>query len=214
MRGAEDGGRRADNGRPSIAVVDYRAGNLTSVLKGLAAAGGAPFVTADDAQVAQADAVVVPGVGHFAATSAISTEMRVALADAVERGKPLLGICLGLQFLFDGSEEAPAVAGLGALPGRCVLLRGEIKVPHVGWNTLEPRRASPLLEGVGTAAYVYFTHSYAAPVTGACVASTTHGSEFAAIVDNGRRVFGVQFHPEKSGEDGMRILRNFVALCR
>ena len=197
---------------PSIAVVDYRAGNLTSVIKGLTAAGSRPFVTADPTAAAGADAVVVPGVGHFAATAAVSEAMRDALRTAVAAGKPLLGVCLGLQFLFDGSEEAREVAGLGLLAGRCYLLQGDVKVPHVGWNTLERRRDSPVLDGVAGEAYVYYTHSYAAPLGDATVASTTHGSTFAGVVERGR-VFGVQFHPEKSGEDGLRILRNFVALC-
>ena len=195
-----------------IAVIDYKAGNLTSVMKGLAAAGAEPVVTGDPAQVAAADAVVVPGVGHFAATVAIPGEMRVALRAGIAAGKPLLGICLGLQFLFEGSEEAPDVPGLGALDGRCVRLQGDLKIPHVGWNTLERRRDDALLSGVGDDAFAYFTHSYAAPVTDACVATTTYGDAFASVVARGR-VFGVQFHPEKSGEDGMTILRNFVALC-
>ena len=195
-----------------LAVVDYGAGNLTSVLKGLSAAGADPFVTTDARDLRNANAVVVPGVGHFAATAAISEEMREALAAAAAQGKPLLGICLGLQFLFDGSDEAPGVRGLGLLKGRCYLLHGEVKVPHVGWNTLERQRESPIIAGLPATAYVYYTHSFAAPVTTATVASTTHGSAFAGVVDSGR-VFGVQFHPEKSGEDGMRILRNFIALC-
>jgi glutamine amidotransferase len=193
--------------------VDYRAGNLTSVVKGLMAAGAAGVVTTDPTTVADADAVIVPGVGHFGATRAIDHRMREALLGAAARRRPLLGICLGLQFLFEGSEEAPELRGLGLLPGHCHLLRGDVKVPHVGWNTLERTRESALLTGVPAAGYAYFTHSYAAPVTAACVASTTHGSTFAAVVESGR-VCGVQFHPEKSGEDGMRILRNFVALCR
>ena len=213
VRGAEV--ERASSRRPAIAVVDYGAGNLRSVLKGLTAAGAKPFVTQDSNAVKAADAIVVPGVGNFAATAAISERMAGELAEDVALGRPLLGICLGLQFLFEGSDEAPEIHGLGLLEGRCSLLSGHVKVPHVGWNTLERQRDSPLIVGVPATAYVYYTHSYAAPVTAATVASTTHGAPFAGVVDNGPggRVFGVQFHPEKSGEDGMRILRNFVALC-
>jgi len=212
---SEGGGRRAEGSAgpgPRIAVVDYRAGNLTSLLKGLTAAGGRPFVTSDAPALSSADAVVVPGVGNFAATTAVRDELRDAIISAATREMPLLGICLGLQFLYDGSEEAPGTRGLGLLPGTCTLLRGDLKVPHVGWNTLERTRESLLLDGVGGDAYAYFTHSYAVPVTAACTASTTYGSTFASVVESGR-VCGVQFHPEKSGEDGMRILRNFVALC-
>jgi glutamine amidotransferase len=207
--------RRAGSGKPSIAVVDYGAGNLTSVLKGLTAAGARPFVTQDSNALRNADALVVPGVGNFAATASITERMAGELTEQVAHRRPLLGICLGLQFLFEGSDEAPDVDGLGLLRGRCSLLRAGVKVPHVGWNTLERHRDSPLIVGVPATAYVYYTHSYAAPVTSATVASTTHGVAFAGVVDNGPggHVFGVQFHPEKSGEDGMRILRNFVALC-
>ncbi len=202
------GGRRA----AQVAVIDYKAGNLTSLLKGLTAAGAKPFVTNEARQAAGADALVVPGVGHFGATAAVDEAMRRAILDAVARGVPLLGICLGLQFLLEGSEEAPGLRGLGLLPGHCSHLRGDVKVPHVGWNTLSVRSGASILDGVKDGAYVYFTHSYAAPVGADTVAATTHGSSFAAVVERGR-VFGVQFHPEKSGEDGMRILRNFVSLC-
>jgi imidazole glycerol-phosphate synthase subunit HisH len=197
----------------AVAVIDYRAGNLTSVLKGLRAVGASPAVTDDPASVADADAIVIPGVGHFGATTAIGPGMRRTLAAAAEAGTPILGICLGLQFLFDGSTEAPGVPGLGLLPGECSLLPGTngVKVPHVGWNSLTIRRDSALLGGLEDGAQVYFTHSYAAPVTGATIATTEHGSTFAAAVERGC-VFGVQFHPEKSSDAGLRILRAFVSL--
>jgi len=182
------------------------------VLKGLRAAGCHAFLTRQANDIASVDGVVIPGVGNFEATSYIDQPLREALLAAAAR-KPLLGICLGMQFLYGGSEEAPKLAGLGLLPGRCRLLRGPVKVPHVGWNTVGMRGTSGLLEGISDGAYFYFTHSYAAPVDPTTFGATRHGSEFAAIAGDGRHVFGVQFHPEKSGEDGLRILRNFVALC-
>jgi glutamine amidotransferase len=191
-------------------VVEYGAGNLTSVLKGLTAAGADPFVTGEPDDVGAADAIVVPGVGNFAATGAISKRMRDALARAVARGRPLLGICLGLQFLFEGSDEAPGVDGLGLLKGRCYLLQGDVKVPHVGWNDLRIVRPSRLLTDVPDGSQVYFTHSYAAPVTDACIAETEYAAHFAAAVER-EHVFGVQFHPEKSGTIGLQILRSFVS---
>jgi len=204
---SEAGARKS--GRPVIAVVDYGAGNLTSVLKGLAAAGADARVTDTAADLYDASGIVVPGVGHFSATASIPPDVRTALTAT----KPILGICLGMQLLFSGSEEAPDVEGLELVPGRCRLLTGPDKVPHVGWNTLQLRGRSELLEGVPDGSYVYFTHSYAAPVADGCVATTSYGeSTFAAVVEN-RNVYGVQFHPEKSGDAGMRILRNFISLC-
>jgi glutamine amidotransferase len=198
-----------------IALIDYGAGNLTSVRKGFAAAGGELFTPASPSEVSSADGIVVPGVGHFAATAALAGEWTSAIRDAVSNGTPLLGICLGLQWLFDGSDEAPGVAGLGAIAGTCARLphgdRGELKVPHVGWNSLHAPRASRLLDGVREGSQVYFTHSFAAPVTPESVATCTHGAEFAAAVESGD-VFGVQFHPEKSSDAGLRILRNFVRI--
>lgn len=196
-----------------IALIDYGAGNLHSVRKGLSAADAEVFTPSEPAALARADGVVVPGVGHFGTTTALGPAWRAAILDAVQSGTPLLGICLGLQWLFDGSDEAEDVAGLGLIRGRCRRLDGPVKVPHVGWNTLETDRPSVLLEGVATGTFAYFTHSYAAPVTAECIARTNHGRLFSAAVETGR-VFGVQFHPEKSATAGLRILGNFVAVAR
>jgi glutamine amidotransferase len=196
-----------------IALIDYGAGNLTSVRKGFAAAGADLVTPAAPEDLQAARAIVVPGVGHFGATAGLTTAWLPAIASAVAKGIPLLGICLGLQWLFEGSEEAPGLHGLGVVRGRCARLPAGPKVPHVGWNTLRIRRASRLLDGVPDGSYAYYTHSYAAPVTEACSAETAHGTAFAAVVE-ADGVFGVQFHPEKSGPAGIRILSNFVRLAR
>lgn len=196
-----------------IALIDYGAGNLTSVRKALAAID-APVVTpATPNALDAAAAIIVPGVGHFGATAAIDHAWRQEILRRVDAGVPLLGICLGLQYLFEGSDEAPDVPGLSLLRGRCALLPPTLKVPHVGWNTVALTRASPITDGIPAGASFYFTHSYAAPVTDACVAVTTHSAPFAAIVERGR-VFGAQFHPEKSADAGLRVLRNFVGIVR
>ena len=199
-----------------IALVDYGAGNLTSVKKALTSLGAA-FTVPEKSEACQGVAgLIVPGVGHFSATAALDASWRDAIRRAVDAGTPLLGICVGMQWLYDGSEEAPDVPGLGVVKGQCRLLKGDaaqrLKVPHVGWNSLEMPKPSRLLEGIPFGAYVYFTHSYAGPVTSDCIASTTHGEPFAAAVER-EHVSGVQFHPEKSGEVGLRVLRNFLELC-
>ena len=197
-----------------IALIDYGAGNLTSVVKGFRAVGADVRIVDSLEGLAGAGAIVVPGVGHFAATATLTAEWRTGITRAIEAGVPLLGICLGLQWLFEGSDEAPGQPGLGMLPGRCFRLSGDVKVPHVGWNTLQfSKPASRLLDGVTEGASAYFTHSYAAPIGPATAADTTHGLPFAAAVEHDR-VFGVQFHPEKSGATGLRILENFMSVVR
>lgn len=198
-----------------IALVDYGAGNLTSVRKGLAAAGAEFHTPASPAELTTSTGIVVPGVGNFAATSALDNEWRSAIQDRLAAGVALLGVCLGMQWLFDGSDEAPGLPGLGIIPGMVTRMEGAgtVKIPHVGWNGLSLMRPSRILDGIADGAQVYFTHSFAAPVTSETVARCEHGSTFAAVVER-ERVFGVQFHPEKSGDAGLRILRNFVACCR
>jgi glutamine amidotransferase len=196
-----------------IAVIDYGAGNLTSVRKALAAVGAAFFTPQSPRDLDAAGGVVIPGVGHFEATRRIDDDWRQAILAAVARRTPLLGICLGLQYLFEGSEEAPDVRGLGLFAGRCTRLPPRVKVPHVGWNALSTRRRSVLLAGIRDATQVYFTHSYAAPITRVAVATTEHGVRFASAVERDL-VFGVQFHPEKSGDAGLRVLRSFVEITR
>jgi glutamine amidotransferase len=199
-----------------IALIDYRAGNLTSVKKALAAVGADVFVPASPAEIAGASGVIVPGVGHFGATRALDASWVAAIIERVEQGRPLLGICLGMQWLFEGSEEAPELKGVGMLAGTCVRLTppaGEFKVPHVGWNSLARQpRDGWITEGVPDHAEVYFTHSYVAPATEAAVTLTEHGSPFPSVVERAH-VAGVQFHPEKSGDIGLRILRNFTRLA-
>jgi glutamine amidotransferase len=196
-----------------IALVDYGAGNLTSVRKALAAVGAAVFTPASPEEIGEAAGVIIPGVGHFGATRAITAAWRAAILDAVKRRTPVLGVCLGLQYLFEGSDEAPDVRGLGLFPGRCTRLPPRLKVPHVGWNALSTRRRSLLLHGIRDGTQVYFTHSYAAPITRAAVATTEHGARFASAVE-ADLVFGVQFHPEKSSDAGLSILRSFVAISK
>jgi glutamine amidotransferase len=196
-----------------IALIDYGAGNLTSVRKALTAVGADFFTPRAPADLGAAAAVIIPGVGHFGATRAITPEWRDAILESVSRRTPLLGICLGLQYLFEGSDEAPDLAGLGLLSGRCARLPATVKVPHVGWNTLSTRRRSLLLEGIKDGTQVYFTHSYAAPITRAAAATTEHGARFASVVEQDH-VFGAQFHPEKSSDAGLRMLRAFVEISK
>jgi glutamine amidotransferase len=204
--------------QPRIALIDYKAGNLTSVRKALTAVGANVYTPEAPSDLTGAHGIIVPGVGHFAATIALDQAWVDAVLSGLGDGRPLLGICLGLQWLFESSEESPDLKGLGVLGGTVRKLRpratmqGEVlKVPHVGWNSLERVAGRPILEGVSDGAQVYFTHSYVAPVTPDTAAATSHGERFASVVQRGQ-VAGVQFHPEKSGEVGLQVLRNFMRM--
>jgi glutamine amidotransferase len=207
--------QRSQQGSLKIALIDYGAGNLTSVRKGFAAVGVELWSPAEPGALNAAAGIVVPGVGHFDATASLNEGWRDTILRRVEAGVPILGICLGMQWLFDGSQEAAGVRGLGLLPGSCARMTVErpLKVPHVGWNTLELRRTDRLIDGLDEGTSVYFTHSFAAPVTTDCVAASTHGSPFAAVVQRDH-IGGAQFHPEKSGPAGLLILRNFVRMVQ
>jgi glutamine amidotransferase len=196
-----------------VTVIDYKAGNLTSVLKALRHLGAEAEVTdADLSLVESAERIVLPGVGHFAATERLdATGLTPAIRAAIARGVPFLGICVGMQWLYTGSSEAPNQPGLGHFAEQCAhFAESTEKVPHVGWNSLEVRAGSQLLAGVEPGEYVYFTHSYRAPVTSDTAAITHYIEPFAAAVERGN-VMGVQFHPEKSGAAGLKILGNFLS---
>ena len=197
-----------------IALIDYRAGNLTSVKKALTTIGADVFVPEGPDALREARGIIVPGVGHFGATRALDGAWIEGILERIGEGRPLLGICLGMHWLFEGSDEAPDLPGLGLLSGQCRRLASSeaIKIPHVGWNTLSVQRDASILEGVADQSQVYFTHSYVAPLTSETVAMAEHGEPFSAVVQRAN-IAGVQFHPEKSGDVGLRILRNFVQLA-
>jgi len=199
-----------------VTVIDYKAGNLTSVLKTLRHLGAETIVTDSDLSLLEsAERIVLPGVGHFAATERLdATGLTGAIRSAIACGVPFLGICVGMQWLYAGSTEAPEQPGLGHFPESCTrFAESAEKVPHVGWNSLEVRHGSRLLAGIEPGEFVYFTHSYKGPVTNDTAAITQYIEPFAAAVERGN-VMGVQFHPEKSGETGLKILRNFLEMER
>ena len=193
----------------NLVIVDSGGANLGSVRYAFERLGVAARVSADAAEIRAADRVLLPGVG--AAAPAMARLRALGLVEVLRTlERPLLGICLGMQLLFEHSEEGDTPC-LGLLPGRVTRLAGGpgLRVPHMGWNTLDPRRADPLLAGVPAGAQAYFVHSFAAPVTGDCIASATHGTPFAAVVRRGR-VAGAQFHPERSAAVGRQLLANFL----
>jgi imidazole glycerol-phosphate synthase subunit HisH len=192
-----------------IAIVDYGAGNLNSVKKAFDYLGAEVVVTDQPETVKAAGKTVLPGVGHFSSLQALdSAGLRDALLQSAFAGKPFLGICLGMQWLFEGSEECIELTGAGIFPGKCRQFPSWVKSPHVGWNSVTVQGGSRLLRGVAQDSFVYYTHSFHAPVVAETTAASEYGLWFAAAVERGN-VFGVQFHPEKSGEVGLSILKNF-----
>jgi glutamine amidotransferase len=203
---------------PRIAVVDYGAGNLVSIEQGLTASGADVAIARDASTFASADAVVVPGVG---AAAPAMDRLRAAglvepILDWIAADRPFLGVCLGLQLLFESSDEDGART-FGVIPGRTQRLEDAPTLPHIGWNQVERRRSHPLFDGIADGADFYFVHSYAGTPADtnedAILAETEHGGRFVSAVARGN-LLGVQFHPERSGDDGLRLLANFVALVR
>ena len=193
-------------------VIDYKAGNLTSVVKALLHLGADVTVTENPADLSFAERIILPGVGHFQATTFLEQNgLKQAIADRIGARVPFLGICVGLQWLCHGSTEASGVPGLGAFDAVCDRFALGQKIPHVGWNALAIGENSRLLRGIPNGSFVYFTHSYRVPVMNATVAVTEYGVPFTAAAEHAN-VMGVQFHPEKSGRVGLQILRNFLEL--
>jgi imidazole glycerol-phosphate synthase subunit HisH len=196
-----------------IGILDYGAGNLRSVENTLTELGSQYTIVRDGDELRRASKIVLPGVGHFGHMMRMLDQMntRAALTDCIRRSVPFLGICLGLQALFERSEEAPEVPGLGLFSGQVKRFPAEARVPHMGWNELEPAGLGRLLAGVPRPAYVYFAHSYYVPLTSGTSASCSYGVSYTALLEAGN-TFGVQFHPEKSGSVGLQIMRNFLDL--
>lgn len=199
---------------PRVAVLDYGIGNLRSAEKALQHVGARAHLTADPAEVASADAVVLPGVGAFGPCrdALAASGLDAAALDAVASGRPFLGICVGMQLLYDGSEESPGAVGLGILPGQVRRLPEGVKHPQMQWNRLEVHRAGPLFDGLGDQPWMYFVHSFAAAASDDVVATCDYGGAVTAAAQRGN-VVAVQFHPEKSGAAGLRLLGNFVHMA-
>jgi glutamine amidotransferase len=199
---------------PEAAIFDYGVGNLLSLKTALEKVGLNAKITVSPQQLSKADAIALPGVGNFSAAASKLNAVKQTLLEAVEIGKPLIGICLGLQLFFPESEEGPG-DGLGLFGGKNVWFKGGVKVPHMGWNTLRILKPIELFEGVADESYVYFVHSlYPAPADKGIVATETeYGTTFTSAIAS-KNVFGTQFHPEKSGEIGLKIIENFANLVK
>jgi len=199
---------------PEAVIFDYGVGNLLSLKCALEKVGLDAKITVSPQQIENADAIALPGVGNFSAAVTKLHAVKETLLDAVKSGKPLIGICLGLQLFFPESEEGPG-RGLGLFKGKTVRLQGDVKVPHMGWNTLRIVKPTQLFEGVADESYVYFVHSlYPAPTDKQIVATETeYGVTFTSAIAS-RNVYGTQFHPEKSGYVGLKILSNFAKIVK
>jgi glutamine amidotransferase len=195
-----------------VAVVDYGVGNLHSIRKSMELFGARVEITRSPKVLEESDAIVLPGVGAF--SSALAEMPREKVSEEILAGKPVLGVCLGMQLFFDWSEEGET-PGLGLLRGRVVRLPRSVKIPHIGWNTIKVCRNHPIVAGISSGSYVYFVHSYYTKVEDERIVISTseHGVIFPAIVAH-KNIIGTQFHPEKSGENGMRLLNNFISLIR
>jgi len=196
-----------------ISIFDYGAGNLRSVENTLAELGTNYKLIRDAAGVRAAEKLILPGVGHFGQMMRSLDEMQVreALLERMRAGVPFLGICLGLQALFESSEEAPGEHGFGLFPGTVRRFTGDARVPHMGWDSLEVKNGARIVRGLPNDPYLYFAHSYYAPVVDATAATCTYTVPYTAVLEHGN-IFGVQFHPEKSGPLGLRVVRNFIEL--
>jgi glutamine amidotransferase len=194
-------------------IVDYGAGNLCSVQNTLEELGAEYVVTNQPQAVQEADKLLLPGVGHFGQmmTALDRLSLRDPILERMRAGVPMLGICLGLQSLFETSEESPDSRGLGVFPGTVKRFTGDIRIPHMGWNSLSAVRATRLLEGLPKEPYAYFAHSFYVPVMEATAATCTYAQPYTAILER-ENIFGVQFHPEKSGPVGLQIVKNFLDL--
>jgi imidazole glycerol-phosphate synthase subunit HisH len=195
-----------------IAIIDYGAGNLVSVKKAFDWLKQECLVASDPDQVAKATKLVLPGVGHFASTAALGRSgLRDAIVDAIRRGIPFLGICVGMQWMFERSQESLETEGLALFQGECEKFPPSVKSPHVGWNSLATDSSSRLFRGLSSSPFVYFTHSFRVPLAEGTVACCEYGGKFSAAVERDD-LFGVQFHPEKSGDVGLKLLSNFCAI--
>ncbi|MFQ5999088.1 MAG: imidazole glycerol phosphate synthase subunit HisH [Candidatus Bathyarchaeia archaeon] len=200
---------------PSFTIIDYGVGNLMSVSKALKSVGALPTITKDLREALEAEAIVLPGVGAYQPAMKKLRSHIASLKQASRNGTSLFGICLGMELFFSESTEGGLVDGLGFIPGRVIRLPSSVKIPHMGWNTVSINREHPLISGIRSGDYFYFVHSYyASPDTSdAVLASARYGDSFPAIVGK-NTILGTQFHPEKSGRVGLRVLKNLVGLVR